>query len=535
MGKLIMSAGNGGGVLSSDTTATAEYVVKGKTYVGADTDEEVGTGTLELTGDVTNEFVLEGKTYYKDNPLDKQTGTMPNLSEKATIKYSTSNNTPVIEADQVFLNENSDGTKRVLVRYSGDKGYLKSNTLFGYPASEFGDATAAHILKGKTATSENGLRITGIVEISSVLSFNVAAYNTSQLLCTWKNPAQASGRPFSGVVICCKTDSYPTSPNDGFVYMGSGGNSTAQGTASTVISGLTSGTTYYVRIWAYCICSSGNYTVNSTKILVSESYRQATCTTTASGRKSFTASGTWTIPDGIRTININAVGGGGGGRTGSERSDYYLHAGNGGSGGGTSYQTNISVEPGDTVTFVVGAGGDNITHNASGTYKTGSDTIVTIDNTANTSITAGGGYSSNAVNSYVKGGTGGDETGSLGTDGGRGGGGADFESNSQDPPFAGEDGNCAFNNSNETKFGAGGGGGGGWRYYSGAESETEYYGASGGSTGGGKGGNTQQNGTDGSAGTGSGGGGGGYPSSYNPSVPYGVGGSGGSGCIIITW
>ena len=45
MGKVVM-AGGGGGVASPDCTATANLVVAGKTYLGNDTNDDVGTGTL---------------------------------------------------------------------------------------------------------------------------------------------------------------------------------------------------------------------------------------------------------------------------------------------------------------------------------------------------------------------------------------------------------------------------------------------------------------------------------------------------------
>ena len=43
MGKIWMTGGGGSGTGSDECTATADDVLKGKTYVGSDTDDEAGT------------------------------------------------------------------------------------------------------------------------------------------------------------------------------------------------------------------------------------------------------------------------------------------------------------------------------------------------------------------------------------------------------------------------------------------------------------------------------------------------------------
>jgi hypothetical protein len=106
-------------------------------------------------------------------------GTMPNLSNSTTLDYTSSNTTPVIEGDACWLTSNSDGTSRVCIRYAGMKsdgspgvakdgtditdGFLKANTLFAYPASNFGNATAADVLSGKTFTSTAGVKVNGTI------------------------------------------------------------------------------------------------------------------------------------------------------------------------------------------------------------------------------------------------------------------------------------------------------------------------------------------------------------------------------------
>lgn len=511
MGKVVIAIGGGGAVSSDDLTVTSAYVHPDYTYLGADTDDEIGTGTMATKAAATYYATTSDQTIAANQYLNGA----QKISKLSATNFSAAN---IKGGTTISVNNGNANVYSVTGTFTSDA-----------------TATAAYIYKDKTAYA-NGSKVTGTMTVSSVLSFSVAAYSTTQLLCTWKNPAQASGRPFSGVIICCKTGSYPTSPTDGFKYMGSGGNSTAQGTGSVTISGLTAGTTYYLRCWSYCICSAGNYTVNNTKVLTN-GYLSATGTTTASGRKAFTSSGTWTVPENVRTINIHCTGGGGAGRN-YRSSDYY--GGGGGGGGYTTYQTGISVVPGNVVTYTVGAGGTKSATSATSSEKTGGDTIVKINNTANTSLTAEGGYTAGYMHAL------------HGGSGGSGGGfGADFTSNSISSPTNGySDGGGnngqgtttrEFGLSTGTLYSGGGGGGGGNRYRSGSESYYQYAGTAGGSGGGGNGagdnGTTSGDsifpslvaGSAGSAGTGGGGGGGAYANSYT------AGYNGGSGNVIITW
>lgn len=47
MGQILFSGGNGGLVSSDELTANTNYVLEGKTYMGSDTDDEAGTGTMK--------------------------------------------------------------------------------------------------------------------------------------------------------------------------------------------------------------------------------------------------------------------------------------------------------------------------------------------------------------------------------------------------------------------------------------------------------------------------------------------------------
>lgn len=74
MSSILIPGSGAGGVSSSELTATAGDVLKGAKYVGQDTNDDIGTGTLELTGNATTGDVLANKTFYVNNPKSKQTG-----------------------------------------------------------------------------------------------------------------------------------------------------------------------------------------------------------------------------------------------------------------------------------------------------------------------------------------------------------------------------------------------------------------------------------------------------------------------------
>ena len=78
------------------------------------------------------------------------------------------------------------------------------------------------------------------------------------------------------------------------------------------------------------------------------------------GQMIFTASQVWTVPHGVRKIDVFCVGGGGSGRTGNIAffgSDTDKNEGAGGGGGYTSIVFNASVTPGQSIAITVGAGG----------------------------------------------------------------------------------------------------------------------------------------------------------------------------------
>lgn len=466
MGRVLIVGSGAMGTSSDDCTATKKHVLAGYTAITSDSNDEPIVGTMPINGD-----------------------------QSATLKCG--------ESKQIPEGYTSGGTVKAADLASQTKG----------------TATEAYIYKGKTAVV-NGATITGNMTCRSVLSFSVAAYSTSQVLATWKNPSKG---PFSGVIICAKIGGYPTNKDDSRVYTGVGSNSAANGTSSAVIGNLQAGQTYYFRIWGYVTCSAGNfYSAN----------KDATCQVTAHGRAAYTSSGTFTVPAGVRSVNIHCTGGGQGGSGGGRHSSSDVYGGDGGNGGGTSYKNNISVSPNNVISIIVGAGGNagtssSIGGNGSDSYATFNGATLVMATGGKNNYGSGGGRGGEAASRY----NGGNRNSTAGA------------SNGGNSFYTGQ-GSSTKEFGTGTLYSGGGGGGASSRYDSGSESNTICAGNFGGSGGGGNGGNIMdragqiwskssgihaESGGSGSSGTGGGGGGGTYGNNVSN------GGAGGSGNVIITW
>lgn len=479
MGNSMVLKTGGGGIDPDVLTASAGDVLKGKT-AGVNGSDEPATGTLELTGNSGAGDVLTGKTFYTTNPKTKQTGTMANRGA----------------VNQAL---NAGGSYTIPAGYHNGSGRVTANSLSSQTS---GTATAAYIRSGYTAWV-NGNKLTGSMTVSSILSFSVAAYSTNQMTATWKNPAKG---PYSGVIIRYKTGSYPTSVADGTQgYKGTGNNSAANGVSTVTIGGLSQGTTYYFRVWAYVTTSVGE---------IYSGYLSATGMTKPKGMQTFISSGTFTVPTGVTSVQVFCVGGGGSGGNGGNG------GANKGAGGGGGYtKTGVyTVTAGSKIAITVGAGGVNAGSGGSSSFGT--------------YVSANGG---NCSGESV-----------LGSTGGSGGGGGGTW-NYTIPGYGGSDGNAgrgagkkgeyyngasgqgsttrAFGESSGTLYAGGGGGG---DYGSGS-------GGTGGAGGGGNGGtgiSSSSAAKDGTANTG--GGGAKYPSGdYEGPRPYNA--KGGSGIVIIRW
>jgi hypothetical protein len=118
---------------------------------------------------------------------------MKNISGDATIKHTSSDNTPVVVGDNCYQTKNSDNTTRFEIRYNGDAGYISKPTFFAIALDKLrtclgivagvikngtsiagitgtygadSTATADQIVKDKTAYGKNG-KITGTMNLTA--------------------------------------------------------------------------------------------------------------------------------------------------------------------------------------------------------------------------------------------------------------------------------------------------------------------------------------------------------------------------------
>jgi len=220
-----------------------------------------------------------------------------------------------------------------------------------------------------------------------------------------------------------------------------------------------------------------------------------------------TASGTWTVPSGVTSVDVFLVGGGGGGSSGDAE-------GAGGSGCNTEVYSSISVTPGASISVTIGAGGAGgvgSTNGSNGSYS----------EFASSSYRATGGFGAGQTGFKTTGsGSGGGSWGSTDGCSSGGDGGSDGSNGTGTSPGVGQGSTTRkWHEVGGTLFAGGGGGGTG--------SGCTGVAGAGGAGGGGDGGKGAINGTNGTENTGGGGGGTGRSG--------GTGGDGGSGFISIRY
>lgn len=510
MGKIIIALGGGGGLDTDECTADKAQVLSGYT-AGVHGEDDPAPGTMPEKGAWTGNVGMNGSVSIPEghhNGQGKVNG--PVVTQRGAVSAAL----------------NCGGAYTVPEGYHNGAGRITANSLASQTSANAG---SGHILSGYTAWV-NGVKVTGNVAVQSILSFSAAVYSSTAITFTWKNPAKG---PFSGVIIVGKTGSYPTSISDGTRwFMGSGNNTAASGSSSTTVSGFTSGTACYFRAFSYAIQNNGEW-INGTSYTASA--------TTTKGQQVLTSSGTFTVPAGVRSIDVFLVGGGGGGGAGEYSGSSPYYSGGGAGSGYTNTIKSIAVTPGLACPYTVGAGGAGGTGNA-GNGRSGGVSSITINGT---SYSANGGNGNGTGASGGKGGSGGGgsseyKPGSGGNGGSNGSDGGYGTSSNGKPNTGGKGGSGqgtttrAFGENSNTLYAGGGGAGAG--YYDYYESGgTSYYptAGSGGDGGGGRGGGRLgSNYTGASSGIANTGGGGGGGWAYYREQP---GGSGGSGICIIRW
>ena len=222
------TAGGVAGTYGSDSTATGEDVRDGKVYydkngrqIGNAGDFAAAAANLNCGESYTIRKGFHQQGTVRANSLGSQTqpqgtdanasnaqilkgygawsngayrsGTMKNISGDATIKHTSSDNSPVVVGDVCYQTKNSDNTDRFEIRYNGDPGYISKPTFFaigldklrtalgivagvikngttiaGLSGTYGADATAeaGHILSGKSAYGKNG-KINGTMALTA--------------------------------------------------------------------------------------------------------------------------------------------------------------------------------------------------------------------------------------------------------------------------------------------------------------------------------------------------------------------------------
>ena len=348
-----------------------------------------------------------------------------------------------------------------------------------------------------------------LVYIAVPDNLTVFGYKTGTTAVYWED--EAIGVTCSGSIVRMSTSGYPKTVSDGEsafaisdtkIKIDKTVSESGYGFTKAIGSGATQ---YYSRF---------NYVYVNGKYYYSSSYKEGSYAYENYGdTKAFSASGTWTVPEGVRAVNIFCVGGGGGG-AGANTSTGTGSTSRGGGGGGGGYANsgnNRAVTPGQKISYIVGGGGyggetgfNTISGGAGGRGGTTSFMDVSAEGGYGGSFGYGAGES--------RGGAGGNAGGN---------GGVYYNGDSYNPSAGG---------SNAVQYAGtyyAGGGGGGGRIR-----------AAGGNRGGGAGayGGTGNQVTSAEAGVnGTGGGGGGGRCRYDTGNVYGYSAGGGSGVIVISY
>lgn len=498
---------------SKSSVATAGGLTAAKMLGGQSAFGISGTALNDATID-SNADMLSGVVAYGKNGT-KYTGS---IASQAGITFTPSNKVQYGNYKGKYMTGNI--TVNAVANLTASN-ILKGKTVGGVAGTATSDATALvnTIINGYTAYV-NGSKITGTVNVQTILSFSAAPYSPNKITFTWKNPAKGA---FSGVIIVGKTGSTPTSISDGTRwYKGSGNNTTANGTSTITVDGFTGGTQYYFRAFSYATKNNSEWVGSSLT---------SSAKTKPQGTQVFTSSGTFTVPTEVTSIDIFCVGGGGaGGGTDDEFKyheyddvyGYYSGAAGGGAGGYTATKLKYAVTPGQTFTVTIGAGApkDNFRYSNNSYYFNYYDGY---DTSFGSVLTAKGGESGRAGNFDAAGGSGGSGGGCILSDWDDGlqkitNGGSDGSSAGIDSPYIGSTA-AAGQGTTTRAFGESSG-----TLYAGGGGAIGYYGSSSAGAGGG-----------GSANTGGGSNGRFRYYSYSAET-YTFGGSGGgSGVCIVRW
>lgn len=171
MGKVMINAGGGGGGVSSDeTNVVASQVLSGKTYLGADTNDEVGTGTMPNIAAVDT----AKSTSFSNGTLHVRMSNGAHITNSSsgypevTVPGQTKTATPGASAVTVTPDANKVLEKVTVNAVSGlSAGNIKNGAVVGGVKGTYkglGNATAAQVLSGRTFSTASLSNATGTMK-----------------------------------------------------------------------------------------------------------------------------------------------------------------------------------------------------------------------------------------------------------------------------------------------------------------------------------------------------------------------------------
>ena len=521
MGKIFQNEG-GGAVDLSFLTIGASDILSG--YFSINVDAEKLTGVMTNQGAKTSSLNAGGSYtipagYHNGSGIISANSLLSQTNADATTGDILSSQTAWVNGSQLTGSMANQGSKSTSLNASGSytipagyhdgTGKITANTLASQTS---GTAAASHILSGKTAWV-GGSQLTGTLAVQNISSVTATTQSATVIRISWKNPAKG---PYTGVKVFMSTSGNPGTGGTA-KYTGTGSSTTASGTSYVDITGLSGATKYYFTVCAY-VTNVGNGTASNVNAT----------TKAAAGSKTFTSSGTFTVPAGVTSIDIFCVGGGASGGSIATPSGGGKRFTGGGGSGKTATKKAYTVTPGSSFTVTIGAGGS--------TYQPTGYTDYTAAGSGGTTsfgsvISASGGVgSASNSSSGANGGSGGGSRGSISTSSGAvtqgGAGGSDgSDGTAIGYQTAGTGQHTTTRSYGETSGTLYAGGGSGGAYSSNT--------VSGGAGGGGSSYGLDQHGGNGTANTGGGGGGLLYNSSSTGTKK--IGGAGGSGICLVRW